>query len=420
MHRTLFGQMLSYLGFSVVASAVALVTSYITAWLMSADELGKVGILLSIFFLIGPVVSLSAETLVIVKKTELSDDAYVAYRRRYLGVVGAVTIAVTAVLVIAHQLGAVSLSWYAMLPALAAFRALSSLTNMEFVVESKSATYGLFIVLSALFNLAATYLFLTVLEATAQVRLAALIACEIATVLLRYRGNYRYLIPALPRFRELQETLRFGVPLVVSVFPAWLFNEADKYYMARKLGLASAGIYVAACTLAGVVQLFNQALVNSLTPRMFRTLSTAKGLDGAEAARAEVLRYLHIGVASLFLLGVISSIAALLVGDHLLPPRYASALPLVPYAIFALVANGMYRVIAVPIEYFRLTTLKTVLIFCAGGISFCIYQGGFRSLGAVTAPIGVIAGYSFLAFSLYCVISRRVRRLVLTKVVVDL
>jgi O-antigen/teichoic acid export membrane protein len=411
----IFRRMLSYLGFSAIASAVALLTSYVTAWLMAPSELGRVGVLLSIFFLVGPVVSLSAETLVLLKKVELTKFAYIDYRRRYLGVIGIVTVIFTAVLIISYQLHAISLVWYAALPTLGALRALSSLTSMEFVIESRSQTYGFFIVASAVINLVVTYCFLTFFGSTAPVRLLALIAGETATVLLRYKGSYQYLIPALPRWRELRATLRFGMPLVVSVLPAWFFNEADKYYMARKLGLSIAGSYVAACTLAGVVQLFNQALVNSLTPRIYSSLSAAAGRDGVERARRDLLRSLHIGAGILFLIGLSASLVALFVGARLLPPRYAAALPLVPFALFALVFNGIYRVIAIPIEYFRLTTLKTACIFLAGGVAFCIYQKGFEIIGPLAAPTGVIVGYGVLALMLYCVVFSRTRRLLLSR-----
>lgn len=392
-----------------------MLTSYVAAWLMLPAELGRFGVLLSIFFLIGPLVSLSAESLIVLKKTEMPGNEYVEYRRRLLSLLVFSALILTIVLIVAYEANIVSQIWYAALPLLAALRTLSSLTSMEFVVEGESRLYGIFLIIAAGITLAMTFACLIMIGATAQVRLVTLIICEVMVISLRYRGSYGFLIPGVPRFAELREIMAFGGPLVISTIPAWFFNEADKYYIAKRLGLLSAGSYVAACTVAGAMQLFNQALVNSLTPRIYQLLSSVTGAEGIEAVRKELQHILIVGSAILVLLGGVFSLVAFVVGAQLLPQRYAVAVPLMPYALFALVFNGIYRIIAIPIEFFRLTKTKTLMIVLAGGAAFAIYQTGFPVFGAVTAPAGVIAGYGILALSLYIIVSVRIGPLLLAR-----
>jgi O-antigen/teichoic acid export membrane protein len=411
MHWAIFRPMFSYLRYSTVASAIGMVTSYVAAWLMLPAELGRFGVLLSIFFLVGPLVSMSAESLILIKKTEMLASQYIEYRRRLVSLLLFSMLTLTIILLAAYVIKVVSLIWYAALPLLAALRTLSSLTSMEFVVEGESRKYGVFLILTASITLAMTFACLLMIGRTAQVRVATLIACEVMVLSLRYRGSYRLLVPGIPRLDELREIVAFGAPLVLSTIPAWFFNEGDKFFIAEKLGLPSAGGYLAACTVAGAMVLFNQALVNSLTPRIYQLLSSVTAAEEAEPVRKELQHVLLVGSAILLGLGALLSLGALLVGGQLLPQRYAVAVPLMPYALFALVFNGIYRIIAIPIEFFRLTKTKTLVIVVAGGIAFAIYQTGFPVFGAVTAPAGIIAGYGVLGLSLYVILSLQINTL---------
>ena len=410
--------MLSYLRYSTIASAIGLATSYVGAWLMLPAELGRFGVLLSILFLVGPLVSFSAESLILIKKTEMSGRDYIEFRRRFVSLLTLTTLIVTSLLLLAYEMHLVTLAWYAALPLLAALRALSSLTSMEFVVESQPRLYGAFLIAAAAVTLLMTFACLTVFGATAQVRLATLIVCEMIVISLRYNRNYKMLIPAMPTARECREIVAFGGPLVLSTLPAWFFNDADKYYLAKTLGLVSAGSYVAACTVAGAMQLFNQAMVNSLTPRIYQLLSGVTETR-VDAVRKELRRMLLMGSLVLIVLGLAFSSIALMVGARLLPHRYAVAVPLMPYALFALVFNGIYRLIAIPIEFFRLTKTKTLMVVLAGAVAFAIYQTGFPIMGAVAAPAGVIAGYAVLGLSLYVVLSLRIDPLLHRRVSVN-
>ena len=94
----------------------------------------------------------------------------------------------------------------------------------------------------------------------------------------------------IPRFTYIREYLQFSLPLTPNALLRWITESSDRYLVTYFLGLQSVGIYAAACSIGGLVQLFVGPLQLILLPEISKLYDENK-TDKVIAYMSHSLRY---------------------------------------------------------------------------------------------------------------------------------
>lgn len=397
-------QLFLYLGSSLVAAIIGFAAVLVLTRLLAPADYGLVGIFLSLLFLVAPLVSVSADGLIAVQKSTLTFSAYQSFQSSYIALAYICFALLQLAFLVAWLAGVFSEGLLLGVPIFGLIRFLASMATTEYVVEERAVLFGVMTIFNSLCSLLLTMLFIATLGSWGGWRIIAMLIADLLMLAIRYKGRLGLLIrPQLQRV-EVRSIFAFGIPGLIAVGGSWALNEADKVIVAHETGLHQAGIYAAAAGLAGIMMTFNQSLTNALYPGMFRRLS----LD-ENAHSKTVLHYVLIfGIlASCF--GILTVAAYSILGELLLPQRYAGASDV----FIALVATGVvvsvYRPFGLLAEYLKWGRRRAVAITLGGSVTLLVGVLGVRHGGLLWAPAGIAVGYLCAALVLATGLSRNGR-----------
>jgi O-antigen/teichoic acid export membrane protein len=393
--------LLVYLSFSAAANAVGLVTTLFMVRFVAPQEIGRLAIVLGALMVTNTLISFGADNLIAINKTNLEPQAYAEFRQAYSHFAlmsFAIWQVVTVLVWAAFHVDDLVL----FVPLMSLTKFFVTMASIEYVIEQRAVAYGLVQFLTALAATMVTAALVFWVAPKAEARIAALLLADLALLAVRYGVRPR-VVESWRFHRDVfQRIAVFGVPLMLAVGPAYLLNEGDKVIVAHQMGLASTGIYGAACTVAGVVLTFITAVQNSVIPKVMLALKA-----DLEPASRTALRYavkfcvLSAAFATVFLL------AYTLAATRLLPPRYAAAIPAVYVIVVMMQFRAFYLVIGTVTDYLGLTTQKLTGCILGAVVSLGVVFLLVRPLGLVGAGFGVGAGYAALGGWLMFCLKRR-------------
>lgn len=261
-----------YLGTTIITSVLGLIAALLMTHLLSPDQYGRVGVVLSVLYIALPLVSLAADGLVAVNKSTLSNDDYEDFRRTAIAIALSVFSVLQIAAVIVWRCGGIADPLILVVPIFALLRFAGAMAATEYIAEQQAATYALLTLLNSVVALAMTWLLLSHFTTSAAGRIAALMIAESVLLWFRYRRRLNVLFRPHLHPVYIRQIFSFGLPSMVALFGAWALNESDKTVVAHMTGLTNAGFYTAAATLASVMMGFNQSLTNALYPGLFAKL----------------------------------------------------------------------------------------------------------------------------------------------------
>lgn len=396
-----------YLVFSLATSGASFLASLLLLRLIEPSEFGRLGLFMSILYLITPLVSFAADNLVAVNYSRLAENEYLSFKTSYISLSYVMYLIVQVVFCLLWWLGLLSDPVFLLVPIYALTSFLIGTANIEYVYEGRAFIYGLLnlstVLLALLLSLALIYLY----SGTALWRALALVLSGVFFLLVRYRGRYATLCHLKFDFQIFREIMRFGAPLLVAVAAAWALNESDKLVVAKLLGLKEAGIYTAACIVGGIVSLLNQSLVNAIAPRLY------KELGGHDANIKEIaIRYVRIVFIASMVIFCVIFFGYALVGEHLLPEKYAGSRPVVFFVLVGGVANGLYRAIGLVSDYYKLSVARMYSTIVAGGVAIISCILCTKLWGVLGAAAGASLGYLVLSLLLWLAVMGHLKKVV--------
>jgi O-antigen/teichoic acid export membrane protein len=394
--------LLLYLSFSSASNAVGLLTTLFMIRHVAPQEFGRLAITLGALLVANAIIGFGADNLIAINKTNLAPKDYTAFRTSYSHF-GLMVYAAAQALVLLAWL---STGWIDALVLLVPLMALTkffvTMASTEYVMEQRAIAYGLVQFLTSLVAAVVTVVLVLWVSPKAESRIAALLLADMALLVVRY-GLRPKVIASWHFDREsFGRIVRFGAPLMISVGPAYLLNEADKVVVAQRMDLASAGVYGAACTIAGFMLTFITALLNATAPRIMAALK-----EGREPPSRTAMRYamkfcsLSVAFAAVFLLAY--TVAA----EYLLPARYAAAISMVYVLVGMMQLRSFYAVVGTVTDYFGMTSQKLVGFILGASVSLGSIMLLIPSLGLLGAAFGVGLGYAALGGWLMFSLARR-------------
>jgi len=392
-----------YLSFSSASNAVGLLSTLFMIRHVAPTEFGRLAITLGALLVANAVIGFGADNLIAINKTNLQPKEYTGFRTAYSHF-ALMVYAIAQVAVLLIWLATASMDGLVLLvPLMALAKFFVTMASIEYVMEQRAVAYGLVQFLTSVAAAVVTVVLVLWVSPKAESRVAALILADLALLAVRY--GLRPTVIASWRFdREaFLQIMRFGAPLMLSVGPAYLLNESDKLVVVHQLDLAAAGVYGAACTIAGFMLTFITALLNAMAPRIM----TALKHDGPQALRI-VSRYAAKLCALTAVFAAVFLAVYTLVADHLLPARYAAAIPAVYVLVGMMLFRCFYVVVGTATDYFGMTYQKLVGIVIGAAVTVGATALSVRAAGILGAATGVGLGYAALgAWLIWSLVHRR-------------
>jgi O-antigen/teichoic acid export membrane protein len=390
-----------YLSFSSASNAVGLLTTLFMIRHVAPQEFGRLAITLGALIVANAIIGLGADNLIAINKTNLDNEAYARFRTSYSHF-ALMNFALSQCVVVGVWLTGWVDALVLLVPLIALTKFFVSMASIEYVMEQRAIAYGLVQFLTSVAAAVITVILVLWVSPKAESRIAALLLADIALLVVRY-GLRPTVIASWHFDRErFLKIARFGAPLMISIVPAYLLNEADKVIVARQLDLASAGIYGAAVTIAGFMLTFIMALLNTTVPKIMAALKS-----GTESPVRTTMRYamkfcgLSVAFAAIFLL------AYTLAAGHLLPAKYSAAISVVYVLVALMQLRSFYAVVGTVTDYLGMTNEKLAGFILAAAVSVGSTWLLVPRLGLFGAAFGTGLGYATLGGWLMACLARR-------------
>lgn len=393
--------LLVYLSFSAAANAVGLVTTLFMVRYVAPQEVGRVALVLGALMVTNALMSFGADNLTAINKANLEPAAYLAFRTSFshfalmnFAMWQAVAIFIWAVFHVD--------SLVLFIPLMSLTKFFVSMASLEYVMEQRAVAYGLVQFLTSLAATVITVILVIFISPKAEARIAALLVADLAILAVRYGIRPRIVFSWRFHSSDFKRIALFGLPLMLSVGPAYLLNEGDKVMVTHQMGLAATGVYGAAWTIANVMLTFIVALQNSVIPNLLQSLKANQ-----EHAARVALRYAFRFSAICAVFALVYLLSYTFIAGYLLPARYKAAIATVYVLVLMMQARGLYAVIGTVTDYFGMTVHR--LIGCVLGAVVCLGVVGLLipPFGLVGAGFGVGSGYIALCIWLLCCLRQR-------------
>ena len=393
-----------YLSFSSASNVVGVVTTLFLVRHVAPQEFGRLAITLGALLVANTIMGFSADNLIAINKTNLEPDAYAAFRTAYshFALMNYVISQLVVVLVwLAFRVDDLVL----FVPLMALTKFFVTMASIEYVMEQRAIAYGLIQFLTSLVASIISVALVLWVSPKAESRIAALLLADIALLMVRYGVRPKVVESWRFHREDFKRIAMFGAPLMLSVGPAYLLNEGDKLVIAQQMGLASAGIYGAGATVAGVMLTFITALLNSTVPKIMLALKADR-----ETASRTTIRYAVKFCGLCVVFAVVFLLVYTVAARYVLPARYAAAISTVYVLVVMMQFRAFYVVIGTVTDYFGMTAQKLWGCVLGAAVSLGSIILLIHPFGLPGAASGVGLGYAVLAaWLLYCLKRREAR-----------
>jgi len=187
-----------------------------------------------------------------------------------------------------------------------------------------------------------------------------------------------------PSWMYVKEGLDFGLPLIPHVIGIFLIGLADRFIINQQIGLAAAGIYMAAAQLGNGIGLFADAFNKSFVPWLYAQLK-----QDDPTAKQRIVKGTWIYFAVALSIASIIAFVSYWILYIIAGPTYTKAAKALAWLAFGQAFSAMYLMVTNYIFYKRQTKILPGITITAGTIGV--------TLTWFLAPIFGItaAGFSF-------------------------
>jgi O-antigen/teichoic acid export membrane protein len=190
----------------------------------------------------------------------------------------------------------------------------------------------------------------------------------------------------------LKETLRFGLPLLPSLFACWLIDFSDRYFLTRMTTLEQVGIYSVGARVSSIIILFSTSFQMAWFPY---ALSIQHDSDAKKRYSRGMLLFVCAALAGATAITVFARPILVVLAQ----PKYYAAQKVIGLLVLATVAYGAYLIANIGLLITKKTTLSSFSIAMGAllniGLNFLLIP----RFGMTGAAVATLAAY-FAAFVL--------------------
>lgn len=192
--------------------------------------------------------------------------------------------------------------------------------------------------------------------------------------------------------------LMFNLPLLPHYLSQAVLNSSDKIMIRDMVGIAEAGIYGLAYALSRVMNMVNQALVQTLSPWAYRKLKSNRASDINNIA---VTMLVIIAAANLILIAFAPEIVRIFG-----PKAYYGAIGVIPPVAMSVYFIFAYNLFAIVEFYYEKTKMIMVASVFAAGLNILLNYIFIRQYGYYAAGYTTLFCYIVYAAGHYFIMRR--------------
>ncbi|MDN3401231.1 hypothetical protein QL926_06960 [Pseudoalteromonas sp. APC 3213] len=319
--------------------------------LMPPAELGKFGLMMSVSFILIPVISLCADSYLPVAKSKGKSFSNIKKSVYVLSFLLFLLSLVTTIIIIINN----SLSWLLfLLPLFCWVRAIRVAQQSELIYDEKVNLFGMSNIGLSLLTLAFTAVFLKYISNDSYSRLLAILLAEFLILILCLK-HVQSIKSSSFDSSEVKKIFKFSLPLLVSLFPAWIVNEYGKVFVSDNGTFAMVGILTVSLQISAFQLQINAAVYNAFLKIIYSDVNKVFSIKLFGSIMLILLFTTAMGAFFIYVLGekfvsaeykgFVSITLALLVGVYFqsmasLPALYANHVGLTPWRLSALCAGA--------------------------------------------------------------------------------
>lgn len=221
-------------------------------------------------------------------------------------------------------------------------------------------------------------------EQKATARIFSVVLAEVAVagtllVLQAYRGRVFF------RKKHWCYALGFNIPLIPHYLSGTILSQGDRIMIQHMVGESAVGIYSVAYSIGMLVQLFTNAINNSITPWMYENLNQKNYRNIRK----------NINYILLFLAGIIIALCffvpelVLIFGSE----EYYNAIYVVPPVASSVYFIFLYNIFAIPQMYCEKQQFMAVASVCAAGLNIVLNAIFIPIFGYYAAGYTTVVSY---------------------------
>ena len=195
-----------------------------------------------------------------------------------------------------------------------------------------------------------------------------------------------------PRFTELKDYLKYGLPLVPSSAILWVIHSSDRYIIGYFMHAKDVGIYAAAYAVASIISLLLVPLQVVLLP------AVSKSYDDGEIAMTRT--YLKYSLKYLMMLSIPSAFGLSILASPLLriltTAEFTSGSVVIPFVASGLLFYGLYQVCMNVLYLEKKTSWILWLFSISAALNIGLNLLLIPRLGILGAAVATLIAYAVL------------------------
>lgn len=356
---------LSYTASNGLASLFSFLAIPYLSRVLAPEEYGYIGLIQGAMVILVPLLTFSSEELTAIHRIDLSKSRYQWFISQYFSLATSVAAVYAVLFCLAFFIGPIDLEVYLLcIPLLCLFQSVSRVHTAELVQDVRPVPYGAYRIATSASLLLLTIVFISVVDMSWEGRLFAMLLAEGGILYIKYAKTFHSLRAANFFISKdfLKEIFRYGWPLVILLAATWAINEADRFIVLGMLSLADVGIYTVAYGLGSALNVINTSMTNAIAPNIYTIMKEKSG-------KASLKKFNLYGGAGVLCISLLAAVFIYYLGHFIVGEQYREGMVVSSVVLVAFGVNGMYRTVALPLEYLKLNKLKAQNIYIAAFIN---------------------------------------------------
>ena len=375
-----------------IASALPAALGFIIAIFLSRHittvDYGYLGVFAMILYVIEPLLFFFSHGLLELKFVKLDDDSYSNYKLKYINFGLVNFLIILTIFIILSFLFKDYTFLLLIIPFIALTRMFLKIVWMEFIQRKKAKEYASSFLTFSLLIFCFTLVSVGYFDMAWEGRLISLLLPEILFVMYFFRDIKWHFVKYTKQ--ELTSVVKFGMPLFIALGAAWMLQEADKFIVLNLIDLSSVGIYTFAYLIGRIMVIVNQPIMQILRPIYYSDLR-----DGLLSKRKHI-RNIILFIVVVFSIAIFINLL-LFYFIEFIPESYRLGLDVVKIIVFAFACHGVYQLSCTVLDYYKLNTLKTKLLYVGAIINILFSVLLIDRFGILAPAYGTLIGFGVIA-----------------------
>lgn len=381
----------TYYSFTIINSIIGFISISFLSKYLEPEQYGMIGIFNSFLYFMPSLLCFSALGLQSISIINLDDKDYVYFRNCFLSFIiilfGFILLIASILLIIYPHY--ISIALFVLLDSVSVL--LITIQVTELVQYKKPILWGILGSGTLILAFLLTLLLVGYYELGWEGRILAILISDVVFLLVRYfkfssiTSNFKFIYDK-PQFRSF---VHYGFPILLSLGPTWVLANSDRYVLLYFFSMKEVGLYTASFGIASIIGTLNSVVVKVFVPDIYQCLKEKKGFR-----KIQKISFIY-SVIVLFAAAFLSLLSFFCL-EYFFGEKYKSTAPIIAIMSFAQAFFGVYCIMGLVLDYYKLNKLKTILLIFSAIICVGISLSIIPFSGVYAPSIGTLFGYAFL------------------------